>query len=304
MKVLEKIEWNMIAIVYENNQNGQNTAKLFKTEAAHNDICVAAEFIITALSKTNYTEMFHHFNKNKINGIVFFGSNVNTQEFLEAADLFYSNRNLNIPAMLFSDISVTSDAVFEKDGVLMTSSKGAIFMRPSVNHISSFQDHWFNIFQNLSKEMNVSTSNPYIKILYESLPQCTNLGCKSEHFINMTTLYSPYAIHAAFVLAKALKLAISKTNGKIEFTDIRNELFNLEINYSEFINLGIDVKEWSTKIVKFENGVPNSNEYFVQNYQRCDRLGDDFCSKEVGKRYSVDSLYLVGYLFSYFSIYQ
>lgn len=291
IKVLEKLEWNMLAIVYENTLSGNNRASLFKERVKDIDICIVAEYVLESSKKPNFTNIVHDVHMQNINGIVFLGREMYMKEFLQAIEQFSELQASvnNIPAILLSDTSVTSDAVFKQNDVVMTSGKGAIFISFPLNHLSAFQNHWISLFENYTLLKNMSTSNPYLEMVYSSLQNCTkspqNCTSRSLEMINKWTLYSPYAIHAAFVVGKALRVACSQPpNGiKLNASKLRDLLFNLDIDYSEIKQFGIELIEWDGKTINFQNGELLSNEYVVKNYRTCFKAATDkeFCGEKV-----------------------
>ena len=216
------MEWNRIAIVYENDIYGQHAMASLKERAEMNDICVAYTASINTRKSYNLTEIStivqalllgtNENDRARIEGYIFFGTASTAGVFLRIID---TERTSDVPIGLFSDGINMDLSAFKKDGSFMVNTIGSLNTSPTYRVISEFERHWKQIFTNTTKFGEENQTNPWLFDVYCYLKQ----PCDRDQFqfIPLTDeefkanfpeqpLYIQYAIMASHAIAKTLSI--------------------------------------------------------------------------------------------------
>ena len=170
---MKQLQWNYIAIMYDNDIYGTEAKNNFANKAVTHSICVAKVFALDVneikLSKVqdNIQDIVGN-NESPINGIVVFarGDNVNTVVRIAS--------DFNDPlSFIFSEAIGLSDSFFKKEArFIYVAAKGSFVVSPAAIRIEEFEDHWRELMQNVSVLLEESKANSFLSKVYETYSGC------------------------------------------------------------------------------------------------------------------------------------
>ena len=213
------MEWNRIAIIYENDIYGQHAMASLKERAEMNDICISYTASINTENGINSSELeaialdlLSGQDQNpKIEGYVFFGATSTATLLLKWID---TKRIVNVPIGLFSDGIKLDLNAFKNGNSFIGKTKGSLITSPTYRVVNEFETHWKHIFTNMTKFEGENQTNPWLADVYRSLKSCDQAPCQ---FIPLTDeefeanfpeqpVHMQYAIMASHAVAKTLSI--------------------------------------------------------------------------------------------------
>lgn len=296
---MSELEWNYIAIVYENNSYGLHGAKSLQTELHKRGICIrySSSFNTTyGVELSTLSQIIKDITLPKggaVSGIVFFGGQSSAEKFLTAmADLDLGG---DTPSIMFSEGVGTSKNVFKQE--TLTASRGNLVVSPTYQPVNSFLEHWNNIFRNKTVLVDESETNPWLKDIFTKIKGCSyddpNCLVPTEQQIENAVsknIYLKFAVDAVCMFAKALKQSknqICSNDSCSLLTEdgisiLLNALKSVEVNMaSEFE----DIFAAKTRLQFDYNGDIKPSEskaiFSVYNHRQCLDDGSQFCFIEV-----------------------
>ena len=315
--LMKELQWNYIAIIYDNNVYGIEGKDGLTTQASANSICIAKNVSLPdgALNLANLQQILRDIITNTespIHGIVVFASDSHVNSIMSAAT---SLKNVITDPLSFilSEAVGLSDIFFKtSNGVLYSTAKGVYAVNPPRLYVNEFEIYWKNMFKNVSAVVEESQSNPWLRNVYShysggclpsndpETPGCINLGQSQLTAVGEKSSWTSYAMKAAYVVAKSLndihsrlcsgvisgicsslKNAIHEDRGSI-LTSFRND--RSPINFKQ--DFPFSPAEFANISVTFNgyNDVQNWEgfpEYEVHQYRKCISDNSKFCFEEV-----------------------
>ncbi|KAL5010977.1 hypothetical protein ScPMuIL_013282 [Solemya velum] len=219
VSLLKKIGWNYIAILFVDSVHEREAALHLKTLAEEDNICVRLfqELSVSESGGIHVIKLTDFIKKSitihKIGGLVFYG-NADKVESL----IFIMNQILEeiaeIPAMIFSGDLRTQ--VFKDGDSVIEAGKGSFVVSVNKRETTDFAAHWKLLFQNQSYLHEEALTNPWLLDVFENTKQCRpskDIVCddlSAEELMSLTdvSLYTSYAIEAAYAIAKSLSLTL------------------------------------------------------------------------------------------------
>ncbi|XP_070177052.1 uncharacterized protein [Littorina saxatilis] len=194
IKLLIKLKWNYVALVYTDDEYGRVAAAALLKKAKSNNICVplsvsfskeGTSTIITSLTGSKQT--------GQITGVVFFGHKLDAQYFLSELN---KDATLKFVKVIFSE----SFGLQSSKGPVPVN--GSVVVTPPYREVKGFREAWNNLWKNCSTLPANFTNNPWLKKLYEGhSSNCSRLLLKEEDKL----LFTWYHVQAAAVYAAALQ---------------------------------------------------------------------------------------------------
>lgn len=212
--LMSELEWNYIAIVYENNSYGLHGAHSLQTELHKRGICIrySSSFNTTyGVELSTLSQIIKDITLPKggaVSGIVFFGGQSSAEKFLTAmTDLDLGG---DTPSIMFSEGAGTSKNVFKQE--TLSASRGNLVVSPTYRSVDIFLEHWNNIFRNRTVLADESKTNPWLKDVFTKIKGCSydNPNCQvptGQEIENAVSknIYLKFAVDAVCMFAKALK---------------------------------------------------------------------------------------------------
>jgi hypothetical protein len=214
-----KLEWNRIAVLYEDDIYGQDAINRLQKRATEEGICISVIRKITVQNGIDVnqinailSEIVQVSNSRMpISGFVLFGSSVTVNTIFVWLD---NSGVLPTPAVMLSDGFNMDTTVFQNhaNNKVISRAKGTLAISPPFNEVISFTTHWRAIFSNATKFKQENSTNPWLTEVYYTVTNCYTKDCEfvplsdielDRVFINQP-MYVSHAVTAAHVLAKAL----------------------------------------------------------------------------------------------------
>ena len=217
IQLMKELDWNRIAIMYEDNLYCKSCIESLVEQAQQNLICVPKQFPINisatgdiSIGQINaYLDqiMLH---SPVIGGVVLFASKVVTNKVLLAVD---SKGIDNVPIFMMSESAGLRDDIFmSAQGTVMPKSKGSLIVSPPYTEITSFTDYWTSLIMNSTLLKEKVSLNPWLLDVFVSTANCNPLSepaCQGlpkaqiDSNFPIQPVYLQYGILAAHTMAKA-----------------------------------------------------------------------------------------------------
>lgn len=297
--LMSELEWNYIAIVYENNSYGIHGANALQTELQQRGICIRYSYGFNTtygVELSTLSQIIRDITLPKggaVSGIVFIGGQSSAEKFLTAmTDLDLGG---DTPSIMFSEGVGTSKNVFKEE--TLKASRGSLVVSPTYQPVNSFLEHWNNIFKNKTILSDESKTNPWLKDVFVRITGCSydNPSCQvptEQQIENVVSknIYLKFAVDAVCMFAKTLKY--SKTQiclndscsliNEDGISNLLNALKSVDVNMaSEFEDIFA-----SKSRLQFDNNgdiQPSESKvmFSVYNHRQCIEDSSQFCFIEV-----------------------
>ena len=305
--LLNDLGWNRIAIVYENDTYGRDGAISLNNSAKSSLICVSQMHAISvssdgdvSLDQINALLDEIMLQPPVIQGVVLFASKNIANKVLFGVN----NKGVSsVPIFLLSESVGIQGDVFRSSGAILQKAKGSMLVSVPYLEISTFTDHWFSLFTNMTLFEEKASLNPWLNEVFASKTGCLTTGScnpltleQAREFFPVQSVYLKYGILAAHTMTNALLnvynklctanqgqncLAVLKENFKPSM--MINEMNGMSIDIKTDFNPPVIVEPLSSSHYGMTFGIQSEsvsrtdNElYQVYNYQQTDGDGKEF----------------------------
>ncbi|XP_060570167.1 metabotropic glutamate receptor 7-like [Ruditapes philippinarum] len=178
IEFMEALNWTYMAIIYDDDSYGRGGKDELLLQSKGLDVCFP---VLIAVNTTYNNEIELETDiKDKIigadvpiSGVLVFGSSFLADLVLIVTEkVVKNNKNVVHPVFLFSEAGGYIQGRHENI------SKGAFVLSPPKRVISSFQEHWTQIFTDTSKLYQEIESNSLIREVYTEIFNCTPADTK------------------------------------------------------------------------------------------------------------------------------
>ncbi|XP_061195149.1 uncharacterized protein LOC133203370 [Saccostrea echinata] len=315
ISLLQKLEWNYIGVIYENNTYGIGNFEDFRIQTKSRQICIAYASAVSmenGLVKSQELQtliesvIFHI--ESRITGVIVFASTKTAKVFLNVANKLKDQYSFRL-GIIFSEGSINIDkATLNQYRV----AKGSFFTSPPWLSSESFQLHWSNVMTNKTAFNQEVSSNPWLENVVEKFISCDirDDNCLMPTFSNVNSVtgdnvFEGYAILSAILQAKILKDLHREVCGEAEglCPNLNSTLWNNSYKLVErgrYTNISLkeDILKIYDKTLKVTfNGKTDGNiegdiyEYEVYHFRNCILRSHEMCLESVGE-YSNSTFYL------------
>ncbi|KAL3837215.1 hypothetical protein ACJMK2_022586 [Sinanodonta woodiana] len=218
LSLITILEWNRIAIVYENDTYGIQAGTALKKVAGGKGICVSVFHSVTVDSQqaidpnqiNNILDSILLTTAPSVSGIVFIGSEDVANNLLTAASKRFPKSQVSF---VFSDGIQVLESVLKNFGTVIEKSRGAFAVGSPRVIITEFEQYWLTLFRNASMLLEESVSNPWLLDVFQQKASCRPgvSSCIGLNDIQLKTafptqpLYIQYSILSACVIAKTFR---------------------------------------------------------------------------------------------------
>jgi hypothetical protein len=302
---MEKLEWNYVGVIYENNEYGLGNYESFKKQARAKHICTAyasALSVENGLVKSqevqNIIESVILHTESPITGVIVFATTKTVEVFLNIANKLKYQYSFRL-GMIFSEgsSSMATDTLDQ-----FPVAKGAFFTTPPGISFDNFRAHWLNILTNKTAFNEEVSSNPWLDDVVAKFISCDiqSLSCTMPSSSTVTSIvgdnvFESYAIVSTILQAKVLRdLHRELCGGSSGFcTSFNNTIWEntpklIELGRKTMVNLNEDIPDALRQPLQFSfNGTPdaiiagNLPEYEVHQFRYCILQSQERCSETV-----------------------
>ncbi|KAL3837211.1 hypothetical protein ACJMK2_022582 [Sinanodonta woodiana] len=218
LSLITRLEWNRIAIVYENDTYGIQAGTALKKVAGEKGICVSVFHSVTVDSQqaidpnqiNNILDSILLTTSPSVSGIVFIGSAEVANNLLTAASKRFLKSQVSF---VFSDGIQVQESVLKNVGIVLEKSRGAFAVGSPRVIITEFEQYWLSLFRNTTLLLEESISNPWLLDVFQQKASCRPgvSSCIGLNDIQLKTsfptqpLYIQYAILSACVIARTFR---------------------------------------------------------------------------------------------------
>ncbi|KAL5010124.1 hypothetical protein ScPMuIL_012429 [Solemya velum] len=301
ISLMKTIGWNYVAIIHEDDMYGRKGAYELKTLAEGQNICIPEVHALPigqygAVSVDLLKQIIMNLTINRrasIGGIIFFGSRKTVNTLLQVVKTL-SDSITEVPAFIFSE----AVNLHPLDSQTIAVGKGSYTVTPPKYNITDYRYYWVNLLQSRTDLLAESESNPWLLDLHEKVAGCrlttnsTVCGGLSREQAEKTytdSVYTPFAMKAAYTMAKVMKVAAELNcvalnteclSSSLKKSDLLEVIQDIPVDFS--VEFGVDtlgsIQSFDERgNVQVAAGFPS---YEVYNYQDC---GDLFCFKKIGQ---------------------
>jgi hypothetical protein len=282
--LMKSLEWNRIAVVYENDTYGRIGAESLDLEAAENSICISQSYPITLDSSRNVhlSQLNDIIEKiavlsPSVQGVVYIGGKVVANKIFQIINNLQSSE---VPIFIVSEATQLQLDVFKSAGSgILSDAKGTLVVSAPYSEEKDFKSYWNSLFTNIEKLRNASGVNPYLFDVFEAYSGCdirkgsclplTDADVNAK--ASPQSVYVNYGVLATHTLVEVLKKVSARIcNGECssvqEFKDnfkpgqVIFEMDNLTVSYNG-ISLAFTKDSPNGKVG------PKQNIYEVYNYR-------------------------------------
>ncbi|XP_062604143.1 uncharacterized protein LOC134265959 [Saccostrea cucullata] len=304
--LLQKLEWNYIGVVYENNTYARGNYEDFKIQTQSRKICIAyasAVSIENGLPNSqdlqSVLESMIFYAESRITGVVVFASTKTAKVFLNVANKLKDQYNFQL-GMIFSDGSSVIDKVTLNQYRV---AKGSFFTGPPWLTFESFKLHWSNILTNKTIFSQEMSSNSWLEKVVEKIISCDiqNPTCLMPTLADVDSVtgynvFEGYAILSTIMQAKLLKDLQREECGETEglCSNLNSTLWDntyklVERGKNTSISLQEEMPDGLRQNLRIVfNGQTEANfrgdldEYEVYHVRNCILEGQETCLERVG----------------------
>ncbi|XP_062599622.1 uncharacterized protein LOC134261190 [Saccostrea cucullata] len=304
--LLQKLQWNYIGVVYENNTYGRGNYEDFKFQTQSRKICIAYASAVSIenglLNSRDLQSVLESmiFNaESRITGVVVFASTKTATVFLNVANKLKDQYNFQL-GIIFSEGSSTIDKVTLNQYRV---AKGSFFTSPPWLTFESFKLHWSNILTNKTIFSQEMSGNPWLGKVVEKFISCDiqNPTCLMPTLADVDSVtgdnvFEGYAILSTIMQAKFLKDLQREECGETEglCSNLNSTLWNniyklVERGKNTSISLQEEMPDGLRQNLEITfNGRTEANirgdlnEYEVYHFRNCIVKGRETCLERVG----------------------
>lgn len=306
--LMKRLDWNYIAIIYEDDAYGIGGKKHLEEMASKENICIADSFPVSVTNGVNYqdlTNILRNITSSSVMGVVFFGVSSTANSLLVATETSPFNEK---PTFIFSEGSGIKLSMFTStNNEILNAGKGSYIVVPTKRHVEEFATYWKSLFTNITALITESKSNPWLLDAFHFYTGCRPTDdISSPGCVSMTTnqieqkyedaLYTHYVIEATLVFAKLLKeihselcnstkcpgfaTTLSESKERI-LAKIDTTTFNFHTDYPLKLKTYNEVPKTVT-FVNHSYGVPL---YELYHYRSCVSNPQSFCIEKVSRTF-------------------
>lgn len=307
-----ELEWNYIAIIYDDDIYGTEGKTALTTKATANSICVAATFAIPtgAVNVNDLKGVLQSIIQNTespISGVVVFTSDTHVTSIMSTATALKNAVNDQI-SFIISEAMGLSDSYFKNsNGDIFTTSMGVYVVSPPQLEIDEFELYWKSTFQNVSTLVDESRTNKWLRDVFQYYsgclpntnsqdPGCSELDTSKLELVSQKSAWTSYAVKAAYVVADVIKeLHTSLCSGQqglctqmktalhTNKASLINKMHDLSVDFGQFPFVPETLKNIKFSFpgindAKYQEGFPD---YEVYHYRKCLQNSNLFCFEKV-----------------------
>ncbi|XP_071088499.1 uncharacterized protein [Haliotis cracherodii] len=305
VQLMKSLEWNYIAIVYDNDTYGREGAESLKSAAERQGICVPVYVSISPGSGSeeqrkrfqSIGDKLEQESESPVLGLAFFGHAETAKTMFDFLDIKLSNFQM----IVSESIGESESYLMKSDGSVYPLAKGLLTPSPPYYDVTLFKSHWQSIHTDATAMLESIQNNDWLLKYMEQVSGCSlanatdvRLTClqQSTASVPRISIYTNYALMAAAAFAKTYKtlyerkcpqqMGICKEledyiANKAKFTE---EMASVEVNsaaeFSELSPFRLKFGFKNGEILYKESG--NYSTYIVYNYQKCNT---GFCNVQV-----------------------
>ncbi|XP_061195182.1 uncharacterized protein LOC133203414 [Saccostrea echinata] len=303
-KLLNYLDWNYVAVVYENTAYGRGAFEEFSQLAKHVGICIPKSFSLQTGKTANVDlsairtvlDQLLSNAESQITGAIFFASTSTVSTFLDIAQARKQATNFGL-VMVFSESVALEKSMFDQyDSV----SKGSFVTSPPAITVEDFLRHWESIMANKTRFVIESRSNPWLFDAFRRYQSCD----PSSDVCSMPTIeevrateseniFESYAIMATLIQVNAIRVLHSERCGgangicsglKTILLQSKNTLIKKDFYEMTFDTLPFSFPTNFSVIVNGSNDallVGNISSYEIYQYRSCLSQNNKFCMEKV-----------------------
>ena len=222
---MKELQWNRIAIMYEDSIYCKDCASAIKEQAEQNLICVS-KLLAIRVSKVGdvQTDQINILLDDimqqtpVIGGVVLFASKDVANKVLYAVE---SKGVANVPLFILSEsVGLKDDVFLSTSGVPMSKTRGSISVSPPYSIIEPFTEYWQSLLTDLTLLKVQGMHNPWLNDMFKSVSGCDPRllnDCQiltleeAQSKLHMQPVYLKYAILAAHTMVKTLQQVYDRT---------------------------------------------------------------------------------------------
>lgn len=216
---MKQLDWNRIAVVYEDTVYGRAGYTRLKSRTEKDGICIALSRAIktntgidtNSISLTLVEIITGNSQSRPVNGIVLIATASVSKAVMSSQDMYkYSH----YPIIMLSEGTNMDENVFRRygDGNVISKARGTLILSPPYRVITEFIQHWNSIFTNATKFNIESALNPWLLEIFYKVTNCVTKDCgfkalTSEEIklaFRQQPVFLDYAVTGAHALIKAL----------------------------------------------------------------------------------------------------
>ena len=171
---MTSLQWNRIAIVFENDTYGRGAASELRVEAMKHHMCISEFAAITVDSSRDVSiDQINQILDNiviertKIGAIVYIGNRDVANQLLLVTD---TKAYRDVPIFVMPETIQLQMGTFKKsDGTTFTKSLGTLLTSVPYDEIISFKSYWISLFSNKSALVETLKFNPFLKEVFEDI---------------------------------------------------------------------------------------------------------------------------------------
>jgi len=312
VSLMVELEWNYIAIIYDDDIYGTEGKTALTKKAAANSICVAATFAIPtgAINVNDLKGMLNNIIQNAespISGVVVFTSDTHVTSIMSTATALQNEINDQISFIISEAVGLSDSYFKDSNGNVYKTSKGVYVVSPPQLEIEEFELYWTGTFQNVSTLVDESRTNKWLRNVFQYYsgclpttnsqdPGCQELDTSKLALASQKSAWTSYAIEAAYVVADVIKeLHTSLCSGKEGLcTEMKTALHRNKASLINKMNgLSVDFRQFPFVPKTLKNirlSFPGINDakyqeefpdYEVYHYRRCLQNSNLFCFEKV-----------------------
>lgn len=317
---LKQLEWNYVAVVYENTTYGRTAFEELSSSAKFEGICIAKSFPIETGITVDFSALQTVLDnllsnaESQITGVIFFVSTTTASDFLSIVQGRKQGSFFRLMMVFSESIALERSMLKNYDSV----SKGTFVTSPPVLEVKEFSNHWNSILSNKTSFLDEYVTNPWLLNVLRKYISCDPFQetCLMPTLQEVSTsenenIFEGYAIVAALLQVNGIKeLHSEKCKGSDGIcTELRetlhkhkNMLFKKSSREVIFQDVPFHFEKNFSIILNGKNEVlmnGNISAYEVYQYRRCLDKNEDFCLEKVAD-YGENSLkVLTGRLVDY-----
>jgi hypothetical protein len=182
LALLQKLEWNYVGVIYENNEYGIGNYESFKKQAKAKHVCIAYASAVSMekglvelqeVQKIIESVILH--TESPITGVIVFATSKTVEVFLNIANKLTDQYNFRL-GMIFSEGSSNmATETLNKFPV----AKGSFFTTPPRISFDNFRARWLTILTNKTAFNEEVSSNPWLGDVVRKFVTCDieSLSC-------------------------------------------------------------------------------------------------------------------------------
>ncbi|KAL4228850.1 Metabotropic glutamate receptor 3 [Mactra antiquata] len=207
IKSMIQLQWNRIAVIYDDDTYGVSMKDDFIDRAKLVDICIPFSKSINienGYSPERIKSLINEIiqgtaNRPYINGILYIGfSRAANTMFHHLSNTQYST----VPIVMMTEaVGLDSNTYMDYTDRVYSKAKGTLISSPPQIKITEFSDHWNKVFQSQVSYLKESNTNPWLNEVYQA--KCTTFPCSVGQMDQSVFVY--YAVTAAHALTKCTR---------------------------------------------------------------------------------------------------